>query len=159
MNDTGSVIDWNVELRKISREYDGLPPETTPARVRAERVAELRAREREAALGALVATWARVLLVGSLAAALVWWPYGRDCGLPLAGFVGAASMLIVGGTWSAACAWRRRLAIPHVASIALLVAGLALVGAESVPRAGVGTLSWVDASGWRCTAGASAAAR
>ena len=159
MNDTASVIDWNVELRKIAREYDGLPPETTPARVRAERAAELRAREREAALGALVATWARVLLVGTLAASLVWWPYGRDCGLPLGGFLVAAAMLGVGGAWSATCAWRRRLAIPHVASIALLVAGLALIAAESVPRLGYGTLDWVAASDWRCSADLGSAGR
>ena len=158
MNDTSSVIDWNVELRKISREYDGLPPETTPARVRAERVAELRAREREAALGALVATWARVLLVGALAVSLLWWPYGRDCGLPLAAFGGAAAMLVIGGAWAAGCAWRRRLAVPHVAAIALMVGGLALVASESVPRLGYGSLDWVATSGWRCAAAPAAPA-
>ena len=39
-----SEIDWNVELRKIEREYDGLPPEPSANALRARRAAELRER-------------------------------------------------------------------------------------------------------------------
>jgi hypothetical protein len=145
------VIDWNLELRKLEREYDGLPPAPTPARVRAERAEALRAKEREAALGALVATWARLLLVGALATALWWWPYGRTCGLPLGGFLSAVLMVIVGGSWVAASAWRARLAVPHVIAVGLLVLGLAIAAAESVPRLGYGDLAWVRGDAWRCS--------
>ena len=151
MGNSEGVIDWNVELRKLEREYDGLPPAPTPARVRAERVAALRARERDAAVGALVATWARVLLVASLATALWWWPYGRTCGLPLGGYLSALSMVVVGGSWAAAGAWRARLAVPHVLAVSLMVLGLSLAAAESIPRSGHGTLAWVRGDSWRCS--------
>ena len=77
-------IDWNVELRKIEREYDGLPPEPSAAKLRAERAAEQRRRERAAATLAFFGAWARLLLVGALGASLLWWPYGRTCGIDLA---------------------------------------------------------------------------
>jgi len=36
-------INWLTELRKIEREFDGLPPEPTPMELRARRAAEQRA--------------------------------------------------------------------------------------------------------------------
>ena len=50
-------INWLTELRKIEREFDGLPPEPTPTELRARRAAEQRAerlrRERAMLVGVL----------------------------------------------------------------------------------------------------------
>ena len=150
MSERAETIDWNVELRKLVREYDGLPPEPTPARVRATRAAAIRDKEREAAVGAMIATWSRLLLVIALATAMWWWPYGRSCGLPLYGFVGSVSVVVLGSIWTAARAWRARLALPHVIAMALLLAASGIVAAEAIPRLGHGTLAWVEGDDWRC---------
>ena len=150
-----SEIDWDVELRKIEREYDGLPPEPSIARLRAERAALLRKQEEAVTRRALLGAWARLLLVGALAASLYWWPYGRACGVPLGAFLAATVMVTLGGLWIAAHTWRYRLATSHTVALTLLVGGLALVASEVLPRTGVATVRWVNAAGWACDAGAS----
>ena len=154
MSERAAEIDWNVELRKLVREYDGLPPERTPARVRAERALAAREKARESELAERIATWARVLLVALLASSLAFWPYGRACGWTLGGFVGACAMVAIGGLWAAARAWRARLALAHVLAVTLLTAGVALVTAETLPRFGYATLAWVNGSSWQCSASA-----
>lgn len=145
-----SEIDWKTEMRKIEREFDGLPPEPTAEEIRALRLAhghaESEADRRTAALGGL----ARIVLVTSLLAALHWWPYSSDCGLPLWAFVGAQGMLAIGGLWTAAFAWRHRLAKTHVLALALLLTGLVLVAAQVLPRTGHVTIRGVHATPWRC---------
>ena len=65
-----SEIDWNAELRKVSREFDGLPPEPTPEEIRARRAAELATKQRNDEAAAVAGVWIRLFLVSSLAAAL-----------------------------------------------------------------------------------------
>jgi len=152
-----SEIDWNVELRKIERAYDGLPPEPSPNAVRARKAAEERARQRVAERLALVGAWARLALVAALAVSLYWWPGAHDCGRDLAAFLGAESMVVVGGVWAAVATWRHRLPASHGAALILLIAGLGLVAAQVLPRAGYATVAGVHASGWRCDAVAATA--
>ena len=149
-----SDIDWNVELRKIEREYDGLPPEPSAAALRAQRMAESRAKEQAARRLATLGAVARLLLVATLAGALFWWPYRTECGPDLAAFLGAESMIVVGGLWTAAFAWRHRLAASHTIALMLVLLGLSLVAAQVLPRLGYATVVGVDATEWRCTASA-----
>ena len=146
-------IDWNVELRKIEREYDGLPPLPSPTVLRAQKAAEQRAREEAEHRVAVLAAGARLILVASLVAALFWWPYATDCGPDLAGFLGAQAMIVVGGVWTAVHAWRHRLATSHTIALVLVLIGIALVAAHVLPRLGYATVVGIDATGWRCTAG------
>ena len=146
-----SEIDWNVMLRRIEREYDGLPPETVPAGVRAQRAAALRAREEQRVAG--LGAWLRMLLVAALAASLYWWPNAHACGLDLATFLSAETMVVVGALWVASFTFQHRLAITHTIAVALLVAGLALVAVQVLPRAGYATFAGVGVGeGWRCVA-------
>lgn len=154
-----SEIDWNVELRKIEREFDGLPPEPSPNALRAQKAAELRARQLAAERLALVGAWARLLLVVALGVALYWWPYAHACDLRLAAFLGAQAMVAVGGLWVAAFTWRHRLAASHSLALVVLAAGLLLVAAQVLPRLGYATVAGVRADHWRCAAGEAAAAR
>src|SRR5476651_1565311 len=73
-----SEIDWNVELRKVEREFDGLPPALSPAEVRAKLAAEREELRKQNATGNAVVTWARLLLVVSLIVALKSWPYRSE---------------------------------------------------------------------------------
>jgi hypothetical protein len=149
-----SDIDWNVELRKIVREYDGLPPEPSPAALRAQQEAAQRARQRAATRLALIGAWARIVLVAALVAALYWWPLTRGCGLDLAALLGAVTMVVIGGLWIAAFTWRHRLAASHGVGVALFIAGLALAAAQVLPRAGYATVAGVHGErGWRCGGG------
>jgi hypothetical protein len=149
-----SEIDWDVELRKIEREYDGLPPTPSASRVRAERAAEQRKRERLDRLRAVAGAWLRIILVAALAAALAWWPYPRSCGLALGAFLASGATVALGGCWVAMHTWRHRVAGGHVMGILLLVAGLAVVAAESLPRTGYGTVRWAGGDRWACAASA-----
>jgi hypothetical protein len=147
-----SEIDWNVMLRRIEREYDGLPPETVPAGVRAQRAAALRAREEQRAAG--FGAWLRMLLVAALAASLYWWPNAHECDLHLAAFLGAESMVAIGGLWIAWFTWRHRLALSHAVALTVFMAGLVLVAAQTLPRLGYATIAGIHADGWRCAGGA-----
>lgn len=147
-----SDIDWNVELRKIVREYDGLPPEPSPAEIRAQKQAVMHARaaERVARIGA----WARLALVVALAAALYWWPNAHACGPDLFAFLAAEGMVAIGGLWIAAFTWRHRLGASHSLALVLLVTGLVLVAAQVLPRLGYATIAGVQADRWSCYVGA-----
>ena len=145
-----SEIDWNVELRRIEREFDGLPPEPSAAALRARKAAEQRAREEAEARLAGFGAIARVALVASLAGALWWWPYGTSCGPHLAGFLGAQSMIVVGGLAAAVHCWRHRLAVMHSVALVLVLGGLALLGAQVLPRLGYATVVGVDSTAWQC---------
>jgi hypothetical protein len=147
-----SQIDWKTELRKIERQYDGLPPEPSPVAARAQKMAERRAREDAMRQRALIGGAGRLLLVATLLGALHWWPYATDCGPDLAALLGAQSMIVVGGLWTAVFAWRHRLAANHTIALVLLVAGLVLVAAQVLPRLGWVTIAGMDATGWRCAA-------
>jgi hypothetical protein len=145
-------IDWKAELRKYEREFDGLPPEPTPGEVRAQRLALVAQREREARDGAAFAAWVRLLLVVALAGALPLWPYARECGAGLAFYATAESAIVIGGIWAAAFSWRERLGRTH--SLALLTAlwGLTLIASDVLPRVGYARVSAAHPAGWRCSA-------
>jgi len=145
-------IDWHVELRKIEREYDGLPPEPSRAETRAQRLAKLHAREQAERRMTLFGAGARLLLVGLLLGALWWWPYAAKCGPGLGAFLGAQSMIVVGGVWAAVFSWRHRLAASHTIALVFLVTGLALVAAQVLPRFGLVTVAGMHATRWRCAA-------
>ena len=151
-------IDWNVELRRIEREFDGLPPEPSAAAQRARKAAAQRQQEEAEARLAGIGAVARLVLVASLAGALWWWPYGTRCGQELAGFIGAQAMIVVGGLAAAVHCWRHRLAIAHSLALLLVLGGVALVSAQVLPRLGYATVVGVEATAWRCAGTAAPAA-
>jgi len=157
-------IDWKAELRKIEREYDGLPPEpptaeirvvppeTPAAQNRGQKLPNIRAREQTERNVVLLAASARLVLVGLLLGALWWWPYANSCGFGLAAFLSAKAMIVVGGVWGAVFAWRNRLAASHTIAVAFTVVGIALIAAELLPRLGYVTIPHMGAVHMRCPA-------
>jgi hypothetical protein len=148
-------IDWNAELRKIEREFDGLPPEPSPAELRARRTAEQRAEQRRKERAMRLGVKARLILVAVLAGAIVWWPYSRECGPGLFAFMGAEAMIAVGALWVAACTWRSRMAKAHGVALVLVLWGLMLIGHQVMPRIGYAKTDPAKPARWSCVATAS----
>ena len=144
-------IDWNTELKKIEREFNGLPPEPSPAQLRAQRAAEQRAQQRKTDRANAISAFARLSLVGLLGAGINFWPYQRECGTGLYGYLAAEGLIVTGGLWVAACTWRWRLPRMHVVSWLVVLAGLGLLELEVLPRIGYAR----ESRAWSCDAPAS----
>ena len=129
-------IDWNTELRKIEREFNGLPPELSPAQVRAQRAAEQRAQQRKTDRANAIGVFARLSLVGLLGAAINFWPYPRDCGNGLFAYLAAEGLVVTGGIWVAICTWRFPMPRMHLVASLVIQAGLGLLEIEVLPRLG-----------------------
>ncbi len=145
-----SEIDWNVELRKIEREFDGLPPENTRTQIRRQKIQEIAAKERFSERLSLVGLWTRLVLVATLAASLFWWPYGRQCGLPLVTFLLSNAMVIVGGIALAVRGWRDRRGWVFSGSALCIILAWTVLSLHVLPRVGYSPAGGVDA-GWTCT--------
>lgn len=143
-------IDWKTELRKVERQYDGLPPEPTAAELREWRLAEEREQRRRDEVNGAVGAWTRLFLVVALAGALSFWPYARSCGVGLYGYVGAECAVAVGGVWVAMYSWRRRAAWAHSAAFVTMLAGFTLVGLDVLPRVGYAKQNPLQPEGWAC---------
>lgn len=146
-------INWLTELRKIEREFDGLPPEPTPTELRARRAAEQRAERLRRERGMLLGVLARFLPVVALAGAIVLWPYHRDCGTGLLAYLGAEGVVVVGGLWLVACTWRARMAKTHGAALILVLWGLMLIAHQILPRVGYAKTNAADPPLWWCEGG------
>jgi hypothetical protein len=94
----------------------------------------------------LLGPWARLLLGLALGTMIVWWPYPRNCGVPLLGYFGAIFTIILGGGWAAVSSWRYRASLAHVLSLILMLYGMMLGAAELLPRTGYA----VDEASWQC---------
>ena len=146
--------DWSTQLKKIEREFDGLPPEPSPAALKMQSEAERRAQERSVQRSALIGSMARLLLVLALGVALYMWPYARDCGTGLFGYLGVEAMMLIGGFWVAVTTWRARLAKTHTVSLLVMLASLTLIAAEVLPRVGYAKVDLKKPPAWFCSDGA-----
>jgi hypothetical protein len=128
--------DWSTQLKKIERQFDGLPPEPSPAFKKMQSEEERRAQDRGQQRSARISAGARLVLVFALGVALAFWPYERECGTDLFGFLGVELMIVVGGVWVAFTTWRYRLPRMHTLSLFIVLTGLILLGIEILPRVG-----------------------
>lgn len=145
-----SEIDWNTELRKVERQFQGLPPEPTAEELREWRLAEEREQRRKDEVNGAAAAWTRLFLVIALVGALPFWPYARACGAGLYGFMGAEAAVILGGLWVTRYSWRRRAPWAHMTAFAMVLAGSALLAAEVLPRVGYANPDPARPAGWAC---------
>lgn len=150
-----SDIDWNVELRKIVREYDGLPPERSRTQIRLQKIQEIVARDR--ALGRLndqltvVAFWVRYVLVGVLTLSLFWWPYGHRCGFPLVAFLLANVIVIAAGLVLAVETFREQMVRAFILSTLFVATAWTVIAVHTLPRLGYNPLGATHIA-WSCTA-------
>lgn len=150
-----SGVNWKVELAKIEREYDGLPPEPSPGALNAKRASERLAQLRQDAQTAAIGAWARLLLVAALAGALVFWPYARECGAGLFVYMGAEALIVAGALWVVTWTWRWRMAKTHGLALMMVLYALALIGAQVAPRVGYAKVNATHPQQWWCAAASS----
>jgi hypothetical protein len=74
------------------------------------------------------------------------WPYFRECGLPLFGYLVAVAAVVVAGGWIAVTAWTLRNAVAHIIALVLLFWGLVLTADVLLPRTGYAATP----ATWRC---------
>lgn len=150
-----SEIDWNTELKKIERQFDGLPAEPTAADLRARREADRETQrkreERALAFGAAC----RLAVVVTLAIAINFWPYARGCGFGLLAYLGAGTAVILGGLWAGVWTWRGRTAAMHAVAMIAVAWGLVLITTQLAPRAELGKTMSGASPAWWCPAPAS----
>jgi hypothetical protein len=147
-----SGINWAVELKKIEREVDGLPPEPSPGALKARRAAELRAQQQQEARTAALGAWARLLLVMSLAVGLWFWPYARECGAGLFAYLGVEVLIATGALWVVSWTWRHRMPKTHGLSLLMVLLALVLIGIQALPRVGYAKVDSAHPPQWRCSA-------
>ncbi len=128
--------DWSTQLKKIEREFEGLPPEPSPAFKKLQSEEQKRAQERAKQRAAMIGGGARLVLVGALGVALAFWPYENQCGSGLFGYLAVELVIILGGLWVAVSTWRARLPRMHILSLLIALTGLVLVAIEVLPRVG-----------------------
>ena len=128
--------NWASQLKKLEREFDGLPAEPSPAMQKMQSEAERRAKEKLHQRAAMIGASARLILVFALGAAIGMWPYSRECGWGWFGYVGVEVVIVAGGLWVAFATWRGRLAKMHALSLLIILTGLVLIAAEVLPRIG-----------------------
>ncbi|HEY8198087.1 MAG TPA: hypothetical protein VIG04_13995 [Gemmatimonadales bacterium] len=84
----------------------------------------------------LIGLWGRVVLGLMLGVMMTVWPYFRECGLPLFGYLGALAAVVVAGGWIAVTAWQLRNGIAHILALILLFWGLMLTADQLLSRTG-----------------------
>ena len=147
------MTDWDAELKKIDRQLEGMsdaalipsPAKNAPAPSKAAVVAER----------AATRTWPaflRLALASALGVAIMFWPYPKQCGLELGGYLVATAVVIVGGLWSSVWTWHHRTARAHVLSLLLAVWGIVLGALEVLPHVGYARADATRPAGWSCAA-------
>ena len=151
--------DWDKELAEVDKLIAGLqnepaapagqpaPGGTTTRKAVPGAATELATRRASQGRRDLLAAWLWFVLAIILGVALAFfWPYQRDCGMPLYGYLGAVTVFAAASTCSIIWSWRMRMAVVHGLSIVLLF-GSALLGAREVlPRIGYAK----QAASWQC---------
>src|SRR3954469_1579348 len=143
--------DWSTQLKKIEREFEGLPPEPSPAFKKLQSEEQRRAQERASQRAAMIGGGARLFLVGALGVALAFWPYENQCGSGLFGYLAVELVIILGGLWVAVTTWRARLPRMHIVSLLIALTGLVLVGVEVLPRVGYAAVDPKRAPHFTCS--------
>ena len=145
------MTDWDAELKKIDRQLETMsdaalipaPAKNAAAPAKAAVVAE-----RES-----TRTWPaflRLALASALGVGILFWPYPKQCGLPLSGYLIAVAAVLVGGLWSSVWTWRHRTARAHVLSLLLALWGLLLGATEVLPHMGYARADVLRPAGWSC---------
>jgi hypothetical protein len=147
------MTDWDAELKKIDKQLEGMSdsalipsaPRTAPPAARVEVAAER----------ATTRTWGaflRLALATALGVGILFWPYPKQCGVELGGYLVAAGAVTLGGLWSSVWTWRHRTARAHVLSLLLVVWGVLLLAIEILPHAGYARADPARPAGWSCVA-------
>ena len=143
-------IDWSAQLKKIERQFDGLPSEPSPAALGPRRENPRRSQQRPGERESIFGAVSRVVLVLSLSLAINAWPYGRACGGELLGYLAASATIVAGGLWATVGTWRGRSPRLHAVALLAVAWGVVLITAQVLPRVGYAAVDPRNGPTWRC---------
>ena len=142
--------NWEKELAKIDKQLESMSDEALlPAKPSSGPAAKAEAQviQRETTtLGVM----SRLLLATALGVGMAFWPYSARCGGGLFAYLGAVSVLMAAGTWSAVWTWRHRSSKAHVLSLLLILWGGTLAAIEVLPRLGYAIPTEAHPASWMC---------
>jgi hypothetical protein len=163
--------DWNKELAKIDKQLGAmsddelatftsqLPATTNAAPAKPVKTgkgaptsapaASAPAREQTTKAWAV---YARLLISVALGIGMVVWPYPSKCGVGLAAYLAAVTVVVGSGVWSAVWTWRHRASRAHALSLLLVLWGLVLGSMEVLPRVGYAKPDLNHPADWSCPA-------
>ena len=124
------------QLPSLSRRAAGSRPTASAAMTRT----------RESARHQAVGLWSRMALGGALGLGLTQWPYPRECGWALFGYLGPVAMVVLSGAWISFASWRLRNAVVHLLAQLLVYWGIVLAAEQILPRIGYAA----ETASWRC---------
>jgi len=96
--------------------------------------------------GRVAALWSGMFLAVALGVMMTQWPYPKDCGLHLLGYLGAVATVLLAGAGIAFESWRLRSGLAHVLSLILIFWAMVLAAEQVLPRIGYAA----DQASWRC---------
>ena len=145
-----SQTDWDRELKRIEREFEGGSADPIIRLDHSRKVAERHAKDQKKVRIGALAVWVRLVLVVALAVGMYFWPYARACGVGLFGYMGAATIVGAGSLWVSASSWQARLVRAHAVSMLMLIVALALLASEILPRVGYAKVDVAQPPVWLC---------
>jgi hypothetical protein len=145
------MSDWDAELKKIDKQLESMSDSALiPS---APRNAPPAAQAQVAAERASTRTWPallRLALASALGVGILFWPYPKQCGVELTGYLVAVAVVLLGGLWSSVWTWRHRTARAHMLSLLLVMWGIVLGAIEILPHAGYARPDATRPAGWSC---------
>jgi hypothetical protein len=156
--------DWDKELAKVDKQLASLSDDallgSSPATTGGKRDAASGQRDTrsdkasrapsEPRATSSFGVYARLTLSVLVGIAMVLWPYPARCGVGLAGYLAAVSVVIASGVWSSVWTWRHRASKAHTLSLLLILWGLILGSIEVLPRIGYAKPDLAHPAGWVC---------
>jgi hypothetical protein len=156
--------DWDKELAKVDKQLASLSDDallgSSPATTGGKRDAASGQRDTrsdkasrapsEPRTTSSFGVYARLTLSVLVGIAMVLWPYPARCGVGLAGYLAAVSVVIASGVWSSVWTWRHRASKAHTLSLLLILWGLILGSIEVLPRIGYAKPDLAHPAGWVC---------
>lgn len=147
-----NVKVWTVDPTPKVRSHSPRPRGSEDGEDRVRRIEDTWEKADRAERNAKLGVWARLIGVGILGGAILWWPYARTCGIGLATYLAATTMIIVGGLWVVACTWTCRMARTHAVGMLVGLWGVGLIAVEVLPRIGYARTDPAHPATWMCGA-------
>jgi hypothetical protein len=146
------MADWDSKLAKIDKQLESMSDDQIIGKGgRAVTPAQAAEMERVKKKTNTFGVFLRLVLAVLLAIGIVFWPYASRCGIGLAAYLGAVTVVIASGVWSSIWTFRHRAGRAHTLSLLLILWGLILAATEVLPRLGYAIPTARHPTTWSCS--------
>ena len=145
-----SERNWEKEMAKIDKQLESVSDEAVfPTKTAKTPGVKANIEEKQRSTSTLGVVL-RLTLSVLLGVAMLFWPYESRCGIGLAGYLAAVTVVAGSGIWSAVWSWRHRAGRAHGLSLLLILWGLVLGAMEVLPRVGYAKPDDAHPATWAC---------